>query len=159
MTRLATCNNIPRFQALVNHYFHFLNFFQYRLFFLIRLDKVRFYQITNSFITHLRFLEKELVSIVFLFFLFNFCEYKKMPLRHLFYLIVGNNNTSRIDCASVNNITSRSIPIPNPPVGGKPYSKASMKSSSTPCASSFPCSRSFLVLQNVHVGQSDHLIL
>ncbi|ELA04100.1 hypothetical protein OG1X_0001 [Enterococcus faecalis OG1X] len=27
MTRLATCNNIPRFQALVNHYFHFFKLF------------------------------------------------------------------------------------------------------------------------------------
>jgi hypothetical protein len=40
-------------------------------------------------------------------------------------LIVGNNKTSRIDSASVNSITRRSIPIPNPPVGGIPYSKAS----------------------------------
>ncbi len=38
--------------------------------------------------------------------------------------ICGNNNTSRIDGESVNNITKRSIPIPSPAVGGIPYSNA-----------------------------------
>ena len=38
--------------------------------------------------------------------------------------ICGNSNTSRIDGASVNNITSRSIPIPSPAVGGMPCSSA-----------------------------------
>ena len=38
--------------------------------------------------------------------------------------IVGNNSTSRMDAESVNNIIILSIPIPNPPVGGKPYSNA-----------------------------------
>lgn len=45
-------------------------------------------------------------------------------------LISGNNSTSRIDGESVNSITSRSMPIPSPPVGGMPYSNARMKSSS-----------------------------
>ena len=62
--------------------------------------------------------------------------------------IVGNNSTSRIDCASVNSMTRRSIPIPKPPVGGMPYSSASRKSSSTPWASSFPSCRSFSCASN-----------
>ena len=56
--------------------------------------------------------------------------------------MVGNKRTSRIEGASVKSITKRSIPIPKPPVGGIPYSKALMKSSSIPWASSFPASRS-----------------
>jgi len=44
--------------------------------------------------------------------------------------IVGKSITSRIDAESVKNITNRSIPIPSPPVGGSPYSKAWTKSSS-----------------------------
>lgn len=51
-----------------------------------------------------------------------------------FYLsklfIVGNSSTSRIAAESVSSITSRSIPNPMPPVGGIPYSRAQMKSSS-----------------------------
>lgn len=39
---------------------------------------------------------------------------------------------------SVKNIVNRSIPIPQPPVGGKPYSNAVQKFSSTSCASSSP---------------------
>ena len=38
--------------------------------------------------------------------------------------IVGNNKTSLMLASSVNNITNLSIPIPNPPVGGIPYSSA-----------------------------------
>ena len=38
--------------------------------------------------------------------------------------IVGKRITSRIDLASVRSITRRSIPIPSPPVGGIPYSRA-----------------------------------
>ena len=38
----------------------------------------------------------------------------------------GNSRTSRIDGESVRNITSRSIPIPSPAVGGRPYSSAVM---------------------------------
>ena len=49
-----------------------------------------------------------------------------------FYLgfMVGNNNTSLIEKLSVRNITRRSTPMPMPPVGGMPYSRAVMKSSS-----------------------------
>ena len=36
----------------------------------------------------------------------------------------GNNITSRMDGASVNSMTKRSIPMPSPAVGGIPYSKA-----------------------------------
>ena len=36
----------------------------------------------------------------------------------------GNSSTSRIDGASVKNITSRSMPTPRPAVGGMPYSSA-----------------------------------
>ena len=59
-----------------------------------------------------------------------------------FCLMYGNNNTSRIDGEFVNSMTSLSIPIPKPPVGGIPYSSASKKSSSISCASSLPSSRS-----------------
>lgn len=37
---------------------------------------------------------------------------------------VGNRTTSRIDVTPANSITSRSIPIPRPAVGGNPYSNA-----------------------------------
>ncbi len=40
-------------------------------------------------------------------------------------LRVGNKITSRMWCLSVRSITSRSTPIPKPPVGGSPYSSAS----------------------------------
>ena len=58
----------------------------------------------------------------------------------LFFIgfIVGNNITSLIDGELVNNIITLSIPIPRPPVGGKPTSKAFMKSSSISQASSSP---------------------
>ncbi len=45
--------------------------------------------------------------------------------------IVGNNKTSLIESLSVSSITNLSSPIPKPPVGGKPYSRAVTKSSST----------------------------
>jgi hypothetical protein len=57
--------------------------------------------------------------------------------------ICGKSRTSRIEGEFVSNMTSLSIPIPSPPVGGIPYSSASMKSSSIIWASSFPSSRSF----------------
>ena len=38
----------------------------------------------------------------------------------------GNNSTSRIDVELVSSITSRSMPIPSPAVGGSPYSSAVM---------------------------------
>ncbi len=40
--------------------------------------------------------------------------------------ICGNNTTSRMLGESVSNITKRSMPMPQPPVGGKPYSMARM---------------------------------
>lgn len=43
---------------------------------------------------------------------------------------------------SVKNIVNRSIPIPTPPVGGRPYSKAKQNVSSTACASSSPAALS-----------------
>ena len=45
-------------------------------------------------------------------------------------------------CESVNNIVSRSIPNPQPPVGGNPYSRAVQKVSSKAIASSSPDCRS-----------------
>jgi len=56
--------------------------------------------------------------------------------------MVGKSRTSRIDAASVRNITRRSMPIPRPPVGGIPNSKARRKSSSISLASSSPLARS-----------------
>src|SRR5690554_1540891 len=38
--------------------------------------------------------------------------------------IAGNRMTSRIDGESVNSMARRSMPIPSPAVGGKPYSSA-----------------------------------
>ena len=52
----------------------------------------------------------------------------------------GNAITSLMDGELVNNITSRSIPMPKPPVGGIPCSNADKNSSSTPHASSSPAS-------------------
>ena len=43
-----------------------------------------------------------------------------------YYFIVGKSNTSRIVVVSVRSMQRRSIPIPKPPVGGIPYSRASM---------------------------------
>ena len=37
---------------------------------------------------------------------------------------VGKAMTSRIDGLSVSSMTSRSIPMPSPPQGGNPYSRA-----------------------------------
>ena len=51
-------------------------------------------------------------------------------MRHFLGFIVGNNNTSLIVGLSVRSITSLSTPKPRPPVGGRPYSRAVMKSSS-----------------------------
>ncbi len=68
------------------------------------------------------------------------CEYYLYSVRSR---ISGNSNTSRIEGELVSSMTNRSMPIPNPPVGGKPNSNARMKSSSIIWASSLPCSRSF----------------
>ena len=40
--------------------------------------------------------------------------------------IVGNRMTSRMVSELVNSITQRSMPMPIPPVGGRPYSRAVM---------------------------------
>ena len=63
--------------------------------------------------------------------------------------MVGNNITSLTVSAPVKSITRRSIPIPNPPAGGIPYSRASTKSISISLASSLPSSRSFSWLANL----------
>ena len=55
--------------------------------------------------------------------------------------IVGKRMTSRMVLEFVSSITQRSMPIPMPPVGGMPYSKAVRKSSSSISASSSPRSR------------------
>ena len=52
--------------------------------------------------------------------------------------IVGNRRTSLIEGAPVRSMTSLSTPMPRPPVGAMPYSRAQRKSSSTPQASSSP---------------------
>jgi hypothetical protein len=44
--------------------------------------------------------------------------------------VAGNGTTSRMDRRSVTSITRRSMPIPIPPAGGRPYSSASMNASS-----------------------------
>ena len=44
--------------------------------------------------------------------------------------ICGNRMTSRIEGELVSSITRRSMPMPQPPVGGRPYSRARMKSAS-----------------------------
>ena len=53
---------------------------------------------------------------------------------------LGNKITSLIVALSVKSITRRSTPMPSPPVGGMPYSRAFMKSSST-CAERLPALR------------------
>ena len=47
-------------------------------------------------------------------------------------LMAGNSRTSLMLAESVKNMTNRSIPNPQPPVGGRPYSRAFKKVSSTP---------------------------
>ena len=46
--------------------------------------------------------------------------------RQLSRFSCGNRITSRIDGESVSSITSRSMPMPSPAVGGRPYSIARM---------------------------------
>ena len=52
--------------------------------------------------------------------------------------MAGTRMTSRIVRRSVSSMTSRSMPMPRPPVGGMPCSRATRKSSSTIGASSSP---------------------
>ena len=56
---------------------------------------------------------------------------------------------SLIDALSVNSIINLSTPIPNPPVGGIPYSSACTKSSSMSFASSFPLFFCFTCSRNL----------
>ena len=65
------------------------------------------------------------------------CPFHFAKSDHFFGFIVGKRMTSRMVEPSVRSMTSRSTPIPSPPVGGRPYSSAFMKSSST-CASVLP---------------------
>ena len=71
------------------------------------------------------------------------------PFPSLSGFIVGNKITSRIVSLPVKSITKRSIPIPIPPAGGIPYSKASTKSISISLASSLPSSLSFSWFSNL----------
>mmetsp|Transcript_4793 Transcript_4793/g.19541 ORF Transcript_4793/g.19541 Transcript_4793/m.19541 type:complete len:254 (-) Transcript_4793:1187-1948(-) len=52
--------------------------------------------------------------------------------------IAGKSRTSRIEALSVRNMVSRSMPQPQPPVGARPCSNATQKSSSLTIASSSP---------------------
>ena len=54
------------------------------------------------------------------------------------FLNKGKAITSLIEGASAKSMTRRSRPIPSPPVGGNPRSKADKNSSSTSAASSVP---------------------
>ena len=56
--------------------------------------------------------------------------------------IVGKSMTSRMESQPVRSMTQRSMPMPRPPVGGMPYSRAFMKSLSIMPASSSPLARS-----------------
>mmetsp|Transcript_112275 Transcript_112275/g.194991 ORF Transcript_112275/g.194991 Transcript_112275/m.194991 type:complete len:340 (-) Transcript_112275:974-1993(-) len=52
--------------------------------------------------------------------------------------IAGNSSTSRMELLPVRNMVMRSMPMPHPAVGGRPYSRAVMKPSSMSIASSSP---------------------
>ena len=55
--------------------------------------------------------------------------------------------------ALVRNIVTRSIPMPQPAVGGRPYSSAVQNPSSTICASSSPASLSWkMIAYSVYKG-------
>uniref|UniRef100_A0A2M4DCW7 Putative secreted protein n=1 Tax=Anopheles darlingi TaxID=43151 RepID=A0A2M4DCW7_ANODA len=62
--------------------------------------------------------------------------------------IAGNSSTSLMLLQSVRNMVNRSIPIPQPPVGGSPYSRAVQKFSSTSWASSSPAALSAACCSN-----------
>ena len=65
-----------------------------------------------------------------------------LPLTSFRGFMVGNRITSRMESLPVRSMTHRSMPMPRPPVGGRPYSKAVRKSSSIISVSSFPLARS-----------------
>ena len=58
--------------------------------------------------------------------------------------MVGNRRTSRMEVLLVSSMMKRSMPMPQPPVGGMPYSMAVRKSSSISLASRSPSARSFI---------------
>mmetsp|Transcript_11380 Transcript_11380/g.28781 ORF Transcript_11380/g.28781 Transcript_11380/m.28781 type:complete len:357 (-) Transcript_11380:1071-2141(-) len=60
--------------------------------------------------------------------------------------IAGKRSTSLMLFLLLRNMVTRSMPMPQPPVGGRPYSRASQKDSSCSCASSSPLSLSFIWL-------------
>lgn len=59
------------------------------------------------------------------------------------YKVTMTTSHTLILAESVRNMVNLSIPIPHPPVGGKPYSRAVQKFSSIICASSSPASLSY----------------
>jgi len=60
--------------------------------------------------------------------------------------VKGNRIKSLMVGVDVKSMQSRSIPIPQPAVGGNPYSRASQNSSSSSCASASPWSRSWFLI-------------
>mmetsp|Transcript_12986 Transcript_12986/g.39307 ORF Transcript_12986/g.39307 Transcript_12986/m.39307 type:complete len:243 (+) Transcript_12986:683-1411(+) len=56
--------------------------------------------------------------------------------------MAGNSSTSLMLAVSVRSMVRRSMPMPQPAVGGSPYSRAEQKPSSISCASSSPASLS-----------------
>mmetsp|Transcript_11056 Transcript_11056/g.38487 ORF Transcript_11056/g.38487 Transcript_11056/m.38487 type:complete len:228 (-) Transcript_11056:1079-1762(-) len=58
--------------------------------------------------------------------------------------MAGNSSTSRMLFLSARNMVMRSMPMPQPAVGGRPYSSATQKPSSWPCASSSPAALFFI---------------
>lgn len=63
-------------------------------------------------------------------------ERKRLPSREM--LQCAKSIRTLMFCESVSNIVIRSIPSPQPPVGGKPYSRAVQNASSSAIASSSP---------------------
>jgi hypothetical protein len=57
--------------------------------------------------------------------------------------IAGNKSTSLMLLELVKNMVRRSMPTPQPPVGGRPYSRDVQKFSSTAWASSSPAALSY----------------
>src|SRR5690554_4914012 len=49
---------------------------------------------------------------------------RRAPLHSTSGRMAGNSSTSRIEALSVSSITRRSMPMPSPAVGGRPYSRA-----------------------------------
>lgn len=68
---------------------------------------------------------------------------KKMLIRFFCSMKKRQNEFTLMLLLSVNIIVKRSIPMPQPPVGGRPYSRAVQKFSSINWASSSPASLSY----------------